>query len=507
MLSVRMAVLTGEVELSQGDYRGLALNEASRMLAAGHGGQVLCSEVTARLVRDRVGEGIELVDLGVYRLRDIDQPRRIFQVSFPAMREEPFPALRAEPGHIVSLPTVVTNFIGREDEIEHLHTLLMEPGCQLVTLTGPGGSGKTRLAIETARRLTDDFRGAVWFVALEQIIDAALIDGAVADAMQLPRSGHADPLAQAAEVLARQPALVVLDNAEHVVGGVAAAVRTLISKVPDLKLIVTSRRRLNLQAEREFVVPPLALPEPDLSTVAVAECPSVQLFVDRAQAVRADSQITDANAADIAELCRHLEGMPLALELAAAHVNVLTPSQMVAQLADRFAFLVGRRRDASARHRTLRATIEWSYRLLPPELQTVLAQLSVLRADWDVSAAQAVCERGDIRAALEDLQEHSLFRSAEAAGVMRFHMLESIREFADGELSAAERTRLRVRHAAFFLGLAEDCARRADEGRETEAFDALATDLANIRAAMDHADAAGGAGEPGMACTTPRSNR
>jgi len=212
----------------------------------------------------------------------------------------------------------------------------------------------------------DDLHGAVWFVPLEQVSDAALVDGALADAIQLPRSGHADPLAQAAEVLARQPSLVVLDNAEHVIDGVAALVQALTGRALDLKLIVTSRRRLNLQAEREFVVPPLALPEPGASAVTATKCSSVQLFVDRAQAVRADFQITDASAADIVELCPRLEGIPLALELAAAHVNVLTPSQMVAQLADRFEFLVGRRRDASARHRTLRATIDWSYRLLPP---------------------------------------------------------------------------------------------------------------------------------------------
>ena len=261
-LSVRMAVLTGEVELGPDGYRGIALSEASRLLSAGHGGQVLCSGVTAGLVRGRIHQGVDLVDLGTYRLRDISQPRRVFQLSFPGVRQRSFPGLRAEPGHVASLPIVVTRFIGREDEVEHLRALLTEPGCQLVTLTGPGGSGKTRLAVEAARRLADDLRGAVWFVPLEQVSAPSLVDGALADAMQLPRSGHADPLAQAAQVLARQPSLVVLGNAEQVIDEVAELAQALMARAPDLKVIVTSRRRLNVQAEREFTVLPLALPEP-----------------------------------------------------------------------------------------------------------------------------------------------------------------------------------------------------------------------------------------------------
>jgi predicted ATPase len=326
---------------------------------------------------------------------------------------------------------------------------------RLVTLTGSGGSGKTRLAVEVARGLVEEFQGAVWFVSLADLSDARLIVESVRDALRLPRSPSMDPLEQVVAALGRQPALLLLDNFEHLLIHGAALVRDLLERVETLTVLVTSRQRLDLAGERELVVLPLPIPRAADSVEELIRCESVQIFTDRAQAVRSEFEVTSANARAVAELCRRLEGIPLAVELAAARAQVLTPAQMLAQIADRFDLLVSRERDVPTRHRTLRAALDWSYQLLSPELQRLFARLSVFRGGWTAEATEAVCEEPKALDYLEVLRECSLVVAEEQTQEMRFHMLETLREYAREQLSPEERVVLEQRHAAHFLALAE----------------------------------------------------
>lgn len=484
---VRMALYTGDVELRARDYRGLALHQGARLLTAGHGGQILCSEVTAGLVRRNLGPDLELADLGSYRLRDVEAPERLCQVNYPGMPREAFPPLNAEPSYGSQLPPSFTRFIGREQELRRLEATLLGEAVRLVTVTGPGGAGKSRLALEVARRLLQELRGAVWFVPLHDVANGALLPGAIADALGLPRSTHTNPLDQAVEVLSRQPSLLVLDNLEQLVETAAPAIQQLLGRAPSAKAVVTSRQCLNLTGEVEFTLAPLAVPTEDLRLEALAECESVQLFVDRAQAARPDFQITERNASAVAELCQRLDGIPLAIELAAARSQVLTPAQMLAQLENRFQFLVSRKRDVTERHRTLRAAIDWSYQLLESGLQRFLARLSAFRGGWTAEAAGAVCGEDDVFGALLDLCEHSLVSSAEHGGQMRYSMLESIRDFASEQLGEEAPVTLRDTHAQYFLAFAQQRAGAADGPDEAHAFAEIETELGNMRAAMDWA--------------------
>ncbi len=426
-----------------------------------------------------------------------------------------------------SLPLPFTRFFGREGEMAQLREVLLSDDIRLVTLTGAGGSGKTRLAVEVARRLQEEFKGSVWFVPLADLADPRLIVGAMLDALRLPRSPLVEPLEQIVTALSQQPALLVLDNLEHLLRVEGSGfrveteqpstlnpepstlVRTLLERVPTLTLLVTSRQRLDLGGEQEFSVLPLPLPER-----ANAQTPehlmtfaSVQLFVDRAQAVRPDFQVTKRNASAVAALCQCLEGIPLALELAAARAQVLAPSQMLAQLTRRFDFLVSRRRDLPERHRTLRAAIDWSYRLLSPELKRLFAYLSVFRGGWMLEAAEAVAAdaetrghgdtgtiaappRRSVTASTDVLDDLALLRACslivaeESDSEMRFRMLETLREYAAEQLTAEEQAALARRHAHYYRALAEENEANlegAEQGVWLRRWDA---EHDNVRAAL-----------------------
>jgi predicted ATPase/DNA-binding SARP family transcriptional activator len=501
-LRVRMALHTGDVELEEGRYRGLVLRYAERMLAAGHGGQVLCSETTATLLRRgdlaALSPDLQVRDLGVYRLGNLPETERLFQIEYGGSQRGEFPPLKAEPGCAGNLPPPFTAFFGRQAELARIRTLLMHHQIRLLTLTGPGGGGKTSLALEAARQMVPVYQGAVWLVPLADLIDPRLIPDAVRDALRLPRSPHLEPLEQVINTLSLQPTLLVLDNYEHLIEG-APVVRSLLEHVPALQCLVTSRRRLDLEGERELVVPPLPIPMGDATPERLSLCESVQLFIDRAQSVRPDFQITPSNATALAELCRRLEGIPLAIELAAARIQVLTPTQMLDQLASRFDFLVSRRRDATSRHRTLRAAIEWGYQLLAPELQRFFARLTVFRGGWTLDAAGAVCEAGGAtdggaRSAgpgpglsldyLAQLCECSLLATEECLSGTRFRMLETLRDFGAEQLETEQRQALARRHAEYFLAVAEEAPPRIPGDGEREWLDRLEAELDNLRSAL-----------------------
>ncbi|HLJ78016.1 MAG TPA: tetratricopeptide repeat protein [Acidobacteriaceae bacterium] len=522
-----MALHTGDMEAEGEDYRGPALHRASRMLIAARGGQILLSDATAGLIRRDLSKEIRLVDLGVYRLRDVPTPERLYQVEYPGMATAAFPPLSAEAGYRSHLPAQVNRFFGREREIALLRELLLptlDPlpkregataptpdllpkrdgaatahppsrfgkgagglgpaPSRLITLSGPGGTGKTRLALEVAERLSESYHGAVWFVGLGDLADSSLIGGAILDALRVPRSPQRDAVDQVVETLAHQPSLLVLDNYEHLVDDGAVLVRTLLGRVPSLTVLVTSRKLLGLAGEQEFAVSPLSTPNGGETAEQLSLYDSVALFVDRAQSAMPHFQVTTHNAPAVAELCQRLEGIPLALELAAARALVLTPTQMLSQLEQRFEFLVSRKRDATERHRTLQAAVDWSYRLLSPELQRSFARLSVFRGGWTVEAAEAVCEEPLALDYLAQLRECSLVLTDEAGSEMRFRMLETLREYASERLSAADQGAVQQRHRDYFLRLAEEAKEKLIGPDQGVSLNKLEVEHDNLRLAL-----------------------
>lgn len=500
---VRMALHSGDVEVRDGEYRGVALHRAARILSAAHGGQVVCSEATSSLLRRDLETEVHLRDLGVYRLRDVEQPERLFQAEFAGMTRREFPALRAERAHAGNLPLQFTRFFGREKELSTLEALLLDLSVRLVTMTGPGGTGKSRLAVEAAGRLVDSFAGRVWFVPLAELSDPGLVASAILQAMGL-EPGEREPLEQVAAAFSGGRTLLLLDNYEQLVGARVEGtperagedvVLALLERVPGVTCLVTSRQLLGLPGEREYPVPPLAIPGEGGTPEAMGIFESVRLFVDRAQAVKPDFQVTNTNAPAVAELCNRLEGIPLAIELAAARAQVLSPAQMLQQLGGgpggRFDLLVTRKRGVVERQRALRSTVDWSYRLLSPPLQEFFQRLSVFRGGWSTEAAEAVCNVGAsslVGPALDhlaQLRESSLVLTEEGPDGIRFRMLETLRDFAGEKLAESGAAGARQRHARYFLDLAELGERELRGENQMLWLNRLQAEHDNFRAAID----------------------
>jgi predicted ATPase/DNA-binding SARP family transcriptional activator len=407
------------------------------------------------------------------------------------------------------LPAPLTRFFGREQELSRLeemlgvpftgvgdrgsnapqrlppYTLHPPPNTRLVTLTGSGGCGKTRLARELAAQLQPAYQGAVWFVPLADLTQSHQVATALLAALTARPSPEADAVAQAAEILDRQPSLVIFDNFEHLIDGGAAVVRGLLERVSGLRCLVTSRQKLNIEGEHELPVQPLPIPERPGTPERLLEFASVQLLRDRICMVRPDFEVTSENAEAAAELCRSLEGIPLAIELAAARAQVLTPEQMLQELKERFDFLVSRRTDIPARHRTLRSAMDWSFQMLTPELQQFLARLTIFRGGWTLEAARTVCEQPDALNSLELLRERSLIAVEPQGAEMRFRMLETVRQYCAEQLKEAERRRARARHVDYFLALAEEAEPKLRGQEQVVWMDRLERDLDNLRAALD----------------------
>ena len=499
-LKTRMALHTGEVKLEDREYHGIALHRVTRILTAAHGGQILVSEALATMVRRDLPSGVRLVDMGIFRLRDVQAPERLFQVNYDGMTQTDFPRLHAEAGYQSNLPLQFTRFFGREEQLAQLGEILQWADTRLVTITGSGGTGKTRLALEAGNRLLEPFAGAVWFVPLVDLTDARLIAGAVVDSMRIQRSPTVDPLDQAVEALNRQSSLLILDNLEQFVEEGGKVIHTLLERVPLLTCLVTSRQSLRLSGEREYPLAPLATPNGPGTPDRLTMFESVRLFVDRAQAVRPDFQVTNQNAPAVAELCDRLEGIPLAIELAAARASVLSPAKMLLQLERRFDFLVSRLRDAAERHRTLRAAFDWSYELLPAEIQRFFVRLSVFRGGWTVDAAEAVCVSemfedmgsgpGHALDHLALLRDCSLILAEESVETMRFGIMVTLREYAEERLSPDERAAAQQRHFDFFLHLAEEAELKLSGPEQALWLDALAVEHDNLRTALDRCQTA-----------------
>jgi len=384
----------------------------------------------------------------------------------------------------VFLPIRFTRFFGRESEIERLSGLLLDPDNRLVTLTGFAGSGKTRTAIETASRIASEFPGFVVFVPLAALQEARNIPTSILQTLSIRPSPGKEPLEQAAEALNEARSLLILDNFEHLVEGGAPLLQSLMVRAPNLTCLVTSRQVLHLSAEHEYALPPLSLPDSTKSLELLSSVDSVRLFLDRAQHVRPDFQLTPSNALAIAGICARLEGMPLALELAAARAQVLTAAKILEFLEHRLEFLVSRRADVGDRHRSLKAAIDWSYGMLAPEVQHFFCKLSVFRGGWTLESAQEVCEAPQALEYLEQLHEASLVIVEETDLGIRFRVLETFREYADELLSEGSRTEAAGRHTAFYARLCQEIGRAFWSPDQVAALRLWDIEYPNLRQAL-----------------------
>ncbi len=377
-LRVRMALHTGEVESREGsDYRGAAVNRCARLRAVAHGGQLLLSAATYELVRDAVPDGVSLRDLGDHRLKDLTRSEHIFQAVIPGLPTD-FPPLPTLDRQRHNLPVQPTVLIGREREVAMVQERLLEPATRLLTLTGPGGTGKTRLALQVAAEALDAWRDGVFFVNLAPISDPALVVPTIAQTLGVSEAGS-QPLSVTLHAFLRdKQMLLVLDNCERVLDA-APEVTNVLTACTGVRVLATSQATLGLRGERVYPVPPLTVPDmallPSLETLTQYD--AVRLFIARAQDVHPVFAVTNETAPAVAEICVRLDGLPLALELAAARVRLLPPHALLARLSDRLTLLTGGARDLPARQRTLRATIDWSYNLLNAEEQALFARLSV----------------------------------------------------------------------------------------------------------------------------------
>jgi predicted ATPase/class 3 adenylate cyclase len=498
-LRVRMALHAGLAEPSDGDYLAPCLNRLSRLLATGHGQQVLLTETVRRLLEGELPSGASLRALGSHRLRDLLEPEEVFQVLALGLPEQ-FPALRALPSHPTNLTVPPTALIGRDQELVAIERLLGHARSRLVTLTGPGGTGKTRLALEVAAEALDRYPDGVFLVDLSLLTDPTLVIPTIAVALGVRETAGELLRETVIRHLQERHLLLVLDNCEQVLES-ASDIATLLAACPHLSILATSREPLHIRAEREIAVAPLPLPAPGRlpSLAELASVPAVALFVDRAQAASAGFALTPDNAAAVAGICQRLDGLPLAIELAAARIKVLPPAALLTRLEQRLPLLTGGRRDQPPRQRTMRDAIAWSYDLLTTEEQALFRRLAIIAGPFTLAAAEAVAapEVGlPVFDGIAALIEQSLLRQAAGSDhVPTYVMLEIVREFGLEMLAAVGETEgSRERHARYFLGPDDD---PAPFSRLFDAFDApeslalLTAERDNVRLALNWLDEQG----------------
>jgi predicted ATPase/class 3 adenylate cyclase len=509
-IRVRMGIHSGEGRLdTDGSYVGSDVHRAARVTAAGHGGQVLLSETTATLVADELPEGVVIRGLGEHRLKDL-RPERIFQLAIDGLRTE-FPPIRSLDRRPNNLPTQLTSFVGREAELAEAARLLTTT--RLLTLTGPGGTGKTRLSLQLAADVAERFPDGVWFVALEPIREPAMVAPTILSTVGLVESGGRSARDVLVDWLAPRTALLVFDNFEQVLDG-AGVVADLLRACPDITAIVTSRAPLRISGEQEYPVPGLPAPrdvlaltdlekmnlpvaDRRLDAVTITQYEAVRLFIARALAVRPDFRVTNENAPAVAGISARLDGMPLAIELAAARTKLLSPDAILERLEHQLGVLSAGARDLPERQQTLRGAIAWSHDLLDEGQRRLFARLSVFVAGCELDSAEAVCgpasELGDLDVldGLMALADQSLIRAEDADGEPRFRMLDTIREFAAERLAeSGERVDIEDRHSATFLSMVEGLRDQLSGDNQRRSLGRIERDHDNIRAVLDRAVAA-----------------
>jgi predicted ATPase/class 3 adenylate cyclase/DNA-binding CsgD family transcriptional regulator len=493
VVHVRMGLHTVEPLRTAEGYVGSDVYHTARIMSVGHGGQVLLSQTTCELVKQHLPDGVSVRDLGEHRLKDLQRSTHLYQLVISGLPAD-FPPLKALNNNPNNLPLQLTQLIGREQEMASVLDLLQRENVRLLTLTGPGGIGKTSLSLQVAAELSDRFPDGVYFVNLAPLSDPGLVIPAITQTFTLKEMGEEPLFEMLKAYLQEKQLLLLLDNFEQVVSA-AVYVAELLASCPMLKVMVTSRAALHLRGEQEFTVPPLAVPNPKRlpNPEALSQYGAVALFIQRAQAVKAEFQVTHANAPAVAEICIRLDGLPLAIELAAARVKLLPPQALLARLGRRLQVLTGGVRDAPARQQTLRQTIEWSYQLLHPEEQRLFQRLSVFAGGCTLQAIEAVCTALDIESTagqvldgVASLLDKSLLQQIEQeGGVPRLAILATVREFALEALVASGWMKVTLQaHAEYYLKFAEEVEPKLLSGDQQRWVGLLDQEYENLRAAL-----------------------
>ena len=495
IIKVRMGIHTGEAELKEdGQYNGyMTLSRTQRLMSAGHGGQVLISLASEELIRDDPPPNIELHDLGERRLKDLIRPKRIFQLVAPNLPSE-FPPLKTLDAFPNNLPLQLTSFIGRETQIAQVKKELDEH--RLVTLTGSGGTGKTRLSLQVAADLLDSFPNGVWFVELAPLSDPDLIPQTVLSTLGISEQKDKSALDVLQDYLQAKKLLLVLDNCEHLITSAAAVANAILSSAPGVKILASSREALGVRGELSWHVPSLSLPDPKKlpEPEALTQYEAVRLFIDRAMLVNSHFTVTKDNAPAIAQICFRLDGIPLALELAAARVRMLSVDQISSRLDDRFRLLTGGARTALPRQQTLRAAIDWSYDLLSENERLLLRRLAVFAGGWTLELAEQTCsdetiDQYEVMDMLGKLVDKSLVAVYESVTGTRYRILETVRQYAREKLfESGEGERMRDQHLKVFVELAEQAEPEVRSHNQLFWLNRLDEELENLRAALEWAE-------------------
>jgi predicted ATPase/class 3 adenylate cyclase len=489
-LRVRMGLHTGEPVSGETGYVGIDVHRAARIAAAGHGGQILVSGVTHALVAKDLPEGVRLRDLGEHRLKDLAHPYRVFQVLTRDLSSD-FPPLRSLDARPHNLPIQLTNFIGRAREIAEIKRLL--GAARLVTLTGSGGAGKTRLALQVAADVVEGYPEGVWLAEFAPIAAPALVPKTVASALNVPEQPTRDMIETLVDALRPKALLLVLDNCEHLLAACGDLAVALLRNCPRVRILATSREGLGVPGESLWRVPSLSMPE-DIRHLPPSEelvlYDAVRLFIDRAVAAAPGFIVTNENAPAVAQVCQRLDGIPLAIELAAARVKVLAVEQIAVRLDDRFRLLTGGSRIVLPRQQTLRAAIDWSYNLLSEPERVLLRRLAVFAGGWTLEAAEAICGGGGVEAdqvldLLTSLVDKSLVLAETHRGEARYRLLETLRHYGWDQLfTIREATEIQKRHRTWYVGLAERAEARMHGPEQTTWLNGLEVEHDNLRAAL-----------------------
>jgi predicted ATPase/class 3 adenylate cyclase len=490
-IRVRIGLHTGEAPLMGDEYIGLDVHHAARISAAAYGGQVLVSAATQALVDGSLSPGLSLRDLGMHRLRDLSRTERLFQLVIDGVPDA-FPTLRTLDGTPNNLPTQLTSFVGRADVVAQAKKVL--EGSRLMTLTGPGGIGKTRLSLQVAAEAFDQFPDGVYFVPLSAVRDPDVIPSVIAQSLSISVTGNRMPLEAVLDHLRGKKSLLVLDNFEQLLPDAAGFPSSLLQASPELKLIISSRAALRSYGEQEFPVEPMHIPDPKTrpSLEILSQYEAVKLFIERALAAKPDFQATNENAPSIAGICERVDGLPLGIELAAARIKLFSPQALLGRLEKSLSASLGTgARDLPGRQQTLTGAIAWSYDLLDEKARRLIARFSVFARGAALEQAETVCGPavevgGDVVSRLDELADQSLLRRQPDFVDPRLIMLQTIREFAGEKLEeSGEAEAIRDRHVAAFIELAEEAAGGLFGDQRKAMLDRLELDHDNFRAALD----------------------
>ncbi len=488
-MRVRIGLHTGVLEPHRGDYFGPPVNRAARIMSAAHGGMVLLSEETAPRIMDMLPPEARLLDLGLHRLKDLGAPQRLYRLTREGLPERTYPRLRTLDAVPHNFPAQITEFIGRKHELVELGTLLASKKSRLITVTGTGGTGKTRLAMQAAVDNLHYYDDGVWLVELAGVTQARDVPTAVALALGIPLGSDADARTQVFHHLQHRKTLLVLDNFEQVVEA-ARFINEMLKQCPDVVCLISSRFLLHVAGEVEFSLEPMPLPPADVGIEDCLQYESIRLFVERGQGVRSTFAPSDENLPAIAAICRRLEGLPLAVELTASLVRGMTPQQILPRLSDdRFRLLATTRRDLEPRQRSLRGAIDSSYELLSEDERMLFTELSVFSGGFSIDVVDEVCTTPGAFELIFELRDKSLLKTSEMHGELRYTMLETLREYALEKLKEEDRlTELRDRHAACYLRQTQQWSEQLEgSGDAAMAMRHTIMDLDNIRAGMDWA--------------------